>query len=126
MKIQSPKINPVIAGPTSLLVWITLVAVHFNLLLGAKVTMEWIIAGTVFSVGAFLILFVLHEIAEALGTPETTEWKPARETASRSHRALFGDSRGQFGGDCIDWVFVEQHRSDLGLPAREECSNRFR
>lgn len=126
MKIPKPKINPVVAGSLSLLVWIVLLAVHFRTLLGAEITREWLIAGTIFSIGAFFLVLLLHEASELFGESSAACRKLPAPTRVGAGSAACGISTAGLGADRIDWGFVEQHRSDLGLRGRTEGANRFR
>lgn len=119
------KLNPIVAGPASFLGWIVLLAVLFRVLLRAEVTREWLIAGAAVGVGVIFLILMLHEAADALGSPGEKRKQPAA-SRPREGRAQFGFATDSFGTDRIDWAFADEHRAALGLRGRNGGANRFR
>ena len=105
---------------------IGLVTLHFRYVLKAEATPEWAIAGIVVGIGFFFMVLMLHEAADALGTPGTKSGKRWMPTRQRNHPALFDFSTDSFGTERIDHSFHDERRARLGLGSHRGSENRFR
>ena len=105
---------------------IGLVTLHFRYVLKAEATPEWAIAGIAVGIGFFFLILMLHEAADALGSPgakSARRWMPTRP---RVDRALFDFSTDSFGTERIDHSFHDERRARLGLGSQRRTENRFR